>query len=84
MLAGAVAGPLTPKPIWALCLGALAGQLSYQVLFLKVGPLLPLSLLFLVGYSPASAIFEFDQERCEQPCWMRSVAAKSNLAVSAD
>jgi hypothetical protein len=53
MLAGAVAGALTPKPIWALCLGAVAGQLSYQVLFLKVGPLLPLGLLFLVGYSPA-------------------------------
>ena len=50
MIAGAVAGALTPKPIWALYLGAIAGQLSYQVLFLKVGPLLPLGVLFLVGY----------------------------------
>ena len=50
MIAGAVAGALTPKPIWALYLGAIAGQLSYQLLFLKVGPLLPLGVLFLVGY----------------------------------
>jgi len=50
MMAGAVAGALTPKPIWALYLGAIAGQLLYQVLFLRVGPLLPLGALFLVGY----------------------------------
>ena len=50
MIAGAVAGVLTPKPIWALYAGAVAGQLSYQVLFLKVGPLLPLGVLFLAGY----------------------------------
>jgi len=50
MMAGAVAGALTPKPIWALYLGAIAGQFSYQVLFLKVGPLLPLGVLFLVVY----------------------------------
>jgi hypothetical protein len=50
MLAGAVSGALTPKPLWALYLGAIAGQLSYQLLFLKVGPLLPLGLLFLAGY----------------------------------
>jgi hypothetical protein len=50
MIAGAVAGALTPKPIWALYVGAVAGQLSYQMLFLKVGPLLPLGVLFLVGY----------------------------------
>jgi len=50
MIAGAVAGALTPKPIWALYLGAIVGQLSYQVLFLKVGPLLPLGVLFLVVY----------------------------------
>ena len=50
MIAGAVTGLLTPKPIWALYLGAVAGQLSYQVLFLKVGPLLPLGVLFLAGY----------------------------------
>lgn len=51
LIAGAVTGALTPRPIWALYLGAIAGQLSYQLLFLKVGPLLPLGVLFLVGYS---------------------------------
>jgi hypothetical protein len=50
MIAGAVAGTLTPRPIWALYLGAIVGQLSYQVLFLKLGPLFPLGVLFLVGY----------------------------------
>ena len=50
MIAGAVTGALTPKPVGALYLGAIAGQLSYQVLFLKVGPLFPLGALFLVGY----------------------------------
>ena len=50
VIAGAVTGVLTPKPAWALYLGAIAGQLSYQVLFLKVGPLFPLGALFLMGY----------------------------------
>ena len=50
MIAGAVSGALTPKPIWALYLGAIAGQLGYQVLFLPVGPLLPLGTLFLAVY----------------------------------
>ena len=50
MIAGAATGVLTPKPVWALYLGAIAGQLSYQVLFLKVGPLLPLGALLLPGY----------------------------------
>ena len=49
MIAEAVSGALTPKPTWALYRGAIAGQLSYQVLFLKVGPLLPLGLLLLAG-----------------------------------
>ena len=50
MIAGAVSGALTPRPIWALYLGAIAGQLGYQVLFLRVGPLFPLGALFLAGY----------------------------------
>jgi hypothetical protein len=50
MIAGAVTGAITPKPIWALYLGAIAGQLIYQLLFLKVGPLLLLGVLFLAGY----------------------------------
>jgi hypothetical protein len=50
LFAGSVAGALTPKPIWALYLGAVAGQLGYQVLFLRLGPLFPLGALFLAGY----------------------------------
>ena len=50
IIAGAATGVSTPKPVWALYLGAIAGQLSYQVLFLKVGPLFPLGALLLPGY----------------------------------
>lgn len=50
-VAGAVAGALRPGSLWAHYLGAVAGQLGYQVLFLKVGPLLPLGVAFLLVYS---------------------------------
>ena len=50
IIAGAVAGVLTPKPIWALYLGAVIGQVAYQALFLRLGPLFPLGVLFLAGY----------------------------------
>jgi hypothetical protein len=70
MLAGAVSGALTPKPLWALYLGAIAGQLSYQLLFLKVGPLLPLGLLFLAGYGlvflATAAFFSHLRIRCKR------------------
>ena len=70
MIAGAVTGALTPKPIWALYLGAIAGQLSYQLLFLKVGPLLPLGVLFLVGYCfvflATAVLVGYIRTRCKQ------------------
>ena len=50
-IAGALAGGLVPKPLWALYLGAVAGQVAYQLLFLRLGPLFPLGLLFLLGYA---------------------------------
>lgn len=50
-LAGFIAGALAPTPSWAHYLGAVAGQLLYEVLFLPVGPLLVLGAVFILGCS---------------------------------
>jgi len=50
-VAGLFAGLLAPRPLWAHYLGALLGQLGYQVLFLRIGPLFILGAAFLLGYS---------------------------------
>ena len=51
VVAGSVAGLLAPRPLWAHYLGALAGQLGYEALFLPIGPLFVLGAAFLLGYS---------------------------------
>jgi len=50
LVAGALAGLLAPKPLWAHYLGSLIGQLGYEVLFLGIGPLFVLGAAFLLGY----------------------------------
>jgi hypothetical protein len=50
LAAGGVAGFLAPKPLWAHYLGSFAGQLSYEIVFLKIGPLILLGAAFLLGY----------------------------------
>jgi hypothetical protein len=50
-IAGAVAGLLTPRPAWAHYVGAVVGQLGYELVFLRVGPLVVVGALFLLGYS---------------------------------
>ena len=50
VVAGALAGLLAPQPLWAHYLGAFIGQLGYEIVFLRVGPLFVLGALFLVGY----------------------------------
>ncbi len=50
LVAGAIAGIATPKPLWAHYIGSFIGQLSYQAIFLKSGPLIVLGALFLLGY----------------------------------
>ena len=50
LVAGAVAGTAAPKPLWAHYLGSLLGQLGYEAIFLKVGPLFLLGAVFLLGY----------------------------------
>ena len=51
IVGGSVAGAITPRPLWALYLGALIGQLGYELIFLRLGPLFFLGAAFLVGYS---------------------------------
>lgn len=51
VMAGLVAGGLMPKSLWAHYLGAIVGQLGYELLFLRVGALALLGAVFLLGYS---------------------------------
>jgi hypothetical protein len=50
VVAGLIAGVVSPKPLWAHYLGSLIGQLSYELLFLKVGPLVVVGVGFLLAY----------------------------------
>lgn len=50
-IAGGLVGMLCPRHIWAAFLGIVIGQLVYMLIFLPWGPLLPLGVLFLFGYS---------------------------------
>ncbi|MEW6681316.1 MAG: hypothetical protein AB1451_00125 [Nitrospirota bacterium] len=49
--AGSFAGLLAPRPLWAHYIGAFAGQLIYELLFLSMGPLFVLGAAFLLAYS---------------------------------
>jgi hypothetical protein len=49
-VAGAVAGALAPRPLWAHYAGAFAGQLGYELIFLRVGPLMLIGAVFLLVY----------------------------------
>ena len=51
VVAGMLAGGLCPNPLWAHYLGALIGQLGYELIFLHVGPLFLLGAIFLLGYA---------------------------------
>lgn len=50
-IAGAVSGMLIQRAVWAHYLGALLGQVAYELVFLEVGPLFILGLVFLAVYS---------------------------------
>jgi hypothetical protein len=49
-VAGALAGTLSPKPLWAHYVGAIIGQLGYELTILHVGPLFLLGVVFLLAY----------------------------------
>ena len=48
---GFVCGLFIPKPLWAHYLGSVSGQVLYELLFLRIGPLFILGVGFLLGYS---------------------------------
>ena len=49
--AGVISGTVVPKRLWAHYLGAILGQVAYELAFLKLGPLFIIGLVFLAGYS---------------------------------
>ena len=51
IVAGSVAGAITPRPLWALYLGALIGQFGYELIIQRIGPLFLIGAVFLLGYS---------------------------------
>ena len=52
LVAGAVSGLIAAKPLWAHYLGGIFGQLLYGLLFLPLGPLAIVGLLFLSLWPP--------------------------------
>jgi hypothetical protein len=50
-VAGGISGTVVPKRLWAHYLGAILGQVAYELAFLKLGPLFIVGLVFLTGYS---------------------------------
>ena len=51
LVAGVVSGFIAVKPLWAHYVGGIFGQFLYGLLFLTVGPLAAVGLLFLVFLS---------------------------------
>jgi hypothetical protein len=50
-VAGGVSGAVVRRHLWAHYVGAVLGQVAYELAFLKFGPLFMLGLVFLAGYS---------------------------------
>ena len=50
-VAGTVSGFIAVKPLWAHCVGSIFGQFLYGLLFLTMGPLAAVGLVFLVVWS---------------------------------
>ena len=56
LIAGAVAGAIAPRPLWAHYVGSFAGQLGYELIFLRVGPLVLIGAVFLLIYCAIFAL----------------------------
>ena len=55
-IAGFVVGAIAPRPRWAHFLGSFAGQLGYQLIFLRIGPLVLVGAGFLLVYCAIFAL----------------------------
>lgn len=51
LLAGMLSGLVIAKPLWAHYTGCIFGQLVYALVFLSLGPLAAVGLLFLIIWS---------------------------------
>ena len=51
LLGGVLSGFVTAKPLWAHYVGSVSGQLVYGLVFLPLGPLAVVGLLFLMLWS---------------------------------
>jgi len=49
-VAGALSGALTSRVRWAYFLGCIVGQLLFEVIFLKTGPLVVVGVIFMALY----------------------------------
>jgi hypothetical protein len=56
VIAGAVAGTISPRPLWAHYVGSFAGQFGYELFFLHIGPLVVVGAVFLVVYCAVFSI----------------------------
>ena len=67
LIAGAVAGVIAPRPLWAHYAGSFAGQLGYELVFLRIGSLVLIGAVFLLVYcavySLAAALAAFIRGR---------------------
>ena len=51
IVGGFVSGLVIPKPLWGHYVGSVVGQLGFELLYLKLGALLLLGVVFMLGYS---------------------------------
>ena len=48
---GLISGALIAKPLWAHYVGGVSGQVIYELLFIRIGPLFIVGVGFLLAYS---------------------------------
>jgi hypothetical protein len=67
VVGGLLAGAIVPRPLWGHYLGAVGGQLAYELIFLGFGSMFPAGALLLLVYSLpfviAAALTGFLRER---------------------
>jgi hypothetical protein len=56
ILVGAIIGGLIPRNLWMVFIGVYLGQMIYMLIFIPSGPLLPLGMILLAGYSMISFV----------------------------
>ena len=68
LVTGSISGVVAPRPIWAHYAGSFLGQLGYELLFLKIGPLLAVGIGFLLAYCLLFVAAAFAAARIRRVC----------------